>query len=236
MNSAPSYTIHDLPQDERPRERLAKHGTEALSSTELLAIILGNGTRGMSVLHLAQQLLSHFGGLEKLVDATIAELCQIRGIGKAKALQLQSVFGLCKRMKSVTEEKKPIIDSPWHVYQLLKDTIALEKQEHFVVIMQDARGCMIKYEVVAMGTLTETLVHPREVFYPAIRNKAAAILVAHNHPSGDPEPSTEDLEITEKLYEAGLLMDIPLLDHIILVPQRFISLRERGLKCFRRHT
>ncbi|MFA6916251.1 MAG: DNA repair protein RadC [Parachlamydiales bacterium] len=227
-----SYTIHDLPQAERPRERLLKHGSEALSSAELIAIILGNGTRGTSVLQLAQQLLSSFGGLEKLVDATLSELCQVKGIGKAKGLQLQSVFGICKRIKTVTPQEKPTIDSPWHVYNLLKDTIALAKQEHFIVIMQDTRGCMIHQEVVAIGTLTETLVHPREVFYPAIRNKAASILVAHNHPSGDPEPSLEDIEITEKLCEAGLLMDIPLMDHLIIVPTRFVSLRQRGLKCF----
>lgn len=233
MSSA--YTIHDLPQAERPRERLLKHGTEALSTAELIAIVLGNGTRGASVLQLAQQLISTFGSLENLVDATIPELCQVKGIGKAKALQLQSVFGLCKRIKTVTPQDRSSLDSPWQVYQLLKNSIAIAKQEHFVVIMQDARGCMIHQETIAVGTLTETLVHPREVFYPAIRNKAASILLAHNHPSGDPEPSTEDVEITEKLCEAGLLMDIPVMDHLIVGADRFVSLRQRGLKCFLRN-
>lgn len=228
----PSYTIHQMPLEERPRERLVRYGSRMLSAAELIAIVLGNGTRGTSVLQLAQNLLAHFGSIDQLAEATLSELCKVKGIGIAKAVQLQAVFGLGKRMLDKKETVKVKIDNPWLVYQLLKEEFASQKQEHFIVVLQDVRGCLICYEAVAIGTLTETLVHPREVFYPAIRNNAASILIAHNHPSGDPEPSKEDIAVTEMLCEAGTLMNIPVLDHLILTATRFISLRQHGLKCF----
>lgn len=227
-----NYTIHDLPATERPRERLIHQGVAALSTTELLAIVLGNGTRGSSVLHLAQELLASFGGIENLAEATVAELCQVRGIGKAKAVLIKAVFGLHQKMPAEKNDARQPIDSPWQAFQLLKNPYAFAHQEHFIIVMQDTRGCCIGHEVIAVGTLNETLVHPREVFYPAIRHKAASVLLAHNHPSGDPEPSPEDIEITEKLCSVGDLMDIPVLDHIILANHRFVSLRQKGIRCF----
>lgn len=232
MKDPAFLTIHDMPLSERPRERLMRCGTNSLSTAELIAIILGNGTRGTSVLQLANQLLSHFGGLDNLVDATAAELCQVKGIGQAKALQLQAALGLAKRILKKDVPYRPRIDTPLQAYSLLKDPYSFAKQEHFIVILQDVKSFLISVEVVAIGTLDETLVHPREVFYPAIRHKAASIVIAHNHPSGDPDPSKEDLIVTEQLCRAGRLMSIPVVDHVILGAERYVSLRQQGLKCF----
>ncbi len=227
-----SLTIHQMPKEERPRERLTRYGSQALSSSELIAILLGNGTRGSSVIQLAQVLLSHFGSLESLADATVIELCQVKGIGQAKAIQLKAAFDLGRRALVPKEETKPRLDTPIQAYKLFRDSYAYAKQENFIVVLQDVKGYLICWEVVAVGTLTETLVHPREVFYPAIRHKAATLLVVHNHPSGDPEPSEEDLAITRKLCEVGKVMDIPLVDHLIITPTKYVSLRERGIKYF----
>lgn len=228
-----SFTIHDLPESERPRERLLHHGSLALSTAELLAIVLGNGTRGASVLQLSQNLLAYFGGIDKLADATISELCEVRGIGKAKAIQIKAMFGIGQRLAPEKSKEKIRIDSPWQAYQLLKDPYAFAHQEHFIVLMQDTRGCCLGHEVVSVGTLNETLIHPREIFYPAIRHKAASIVIAHNHPSGDPEPSQEDLVVTQRLCEVGSLMEIPVLDHLIIAGNRFVSLRQKGINCFK---
>ncbi len=225
--------IRHMPESERPRERLLHHGTPSLSTAELIAIVLGNGTKGASALQLAHQLLSFFGGVEHLIDATVPELCQVKGIGRAKAVQIKAALGLGQRAAAHRQQEKVKIDSPWHVFQLLKDQYGSARQEHFIVLMQDTRGCSLGHEVIAIGTLNETLVHPREVFYPAIRHKAASIVVAHNHPSGDPSPSTEDFEVTERLCDAGRLVEIPLIDHIIITSSHFISLRQKGLKCFK---
>lgn len=226
------YTLHHIPEEDRPRERLVKYGTGILSATELIAIILGNGTRGNSVLQLAQQLLMKFGSLENLSEATLQELCKVKGIGIAKAVQLHAAFGLGKRLERKVISKTRI-DNPWHVYQLLKEEFASAKQENFIVVLEDVKGCFIGKEVIAVGTLTEALVHPREVFYPAIRHKAAAIVIAHNHPSGDPEPSKEDIDITQTLCQVGKLMDIPVLDHLILTSTNYVSLRQQGLAFFK---
>ena len=228
-----AYTIHDMPEEERPRERLHAFGAEALSTAELLAIVLGNGTRGQSVVQLAQSLLAKFGSLETLATATLAELCQVKGIGKAKALELQAVFNIGRRLQNKEARISKRIDNPWQAYQLLKDPYAYALQEHFIIVMLDAKGIVLQHEVISIGTLTETLVHPREVFYPAIRNKAVSLFLAHNHPSGDPEPSQEDLDITAQLCQVGKMMEINIVDHIILAGERFISLRQRGLTCFK---
>lgn len=226
------YTIQALPPEERPRERLARTGAEALSTAELVAIILGSGTRGASVLHLAQQLLATYGSLEKLAEATVTELCQLKGIGDAKALQLKAAFGLGLRLYNRGYAPRCHLATPWHAYQLLREPYAMASQEHFLALLQDTKSCLISCEVIAIGTLNETLVHPREVFHPAIRHRAASLIVAHNHPSGDPEPSPADITLTTQLCQVGALVEIPVVDHLILARERFVSLRQRGLPCF----
>lgn len=222
------YTLQDLPVDERPRERFLLHGPESLSASELIAIILGSGMKGRSVLHLAQDILSHFGSLNQLAEATVEELCQIKGVGKIKALQLKAIFSLGTRLAKQATAPKYRIDHPLHAYNLVKDAIQNEKREIFLVILQDVKGYAITYETVSIGTLSNSLVHPREVFYPAIRHKAASMILVHNHPSGDPTPSKEDIKVTRLLTDAGTLMGIPINDHIVIGHGSYSSLRQLG--------
>lgn len=223
------YSIHSLPVDERPRERLYNRGAEALSNSELLAIILGSGMRGKSVIQLSQELLSKFGGLEQLAEATIEELCEVKGLGRAKAIQLRALVSLAGRLSQKTQSVKMKIDHPQSAYNLVRDELESQKKEVFSVVLMDVKGFVINRQVVSIGTLSHSLIHPREVFYPAVRHKAASILLAHNHPSGDPTPSKEDIQVTEKLIEVGKMMGIPVRDHIIVVRDRFTSLRQEGL-------
>lgn len=229
MNELQSgYSIHQLPETERPRERLMRYGTESLSAVELIAIVLGSGTKAVPVLQLAQLIVARFGGLQQLADATIEELCQIKGIGVAKAIQLRAAFNLGMRIARSTVSPKFKIEHPVHAYQLVKDELQLEKREHFVVILQDAKGCLIGHHIVSIGTLTHAPVHPREVFYPAIRHKAASLILVHNHPSGDLTPSKQDLELTHQLIAAGTLVGIPVNDHLIISERGYLSLRQKG--------
>lgn len=225
-----SYNLKELPLAERPRERLLRHGTDVLSSMELIAVILGSGTRGKSVLALSQELISHFGSLNHLSDATVEDLCQVKGLGKAKAMQLKAALSLGCRMnreKSTLNEK---LDTPLKAYLWVRDFVTQEKKEVFGVILLDARGGAIRWEIVSVGTLTQTLAHPREVFYPAIRHLAASLILVHNHPSGDPTPSKEDCHLTRRLISASHSISIPILDHLIICKRGFISMKESGLR------
>ena len=222
------YSIQHLPEEERPRERLMRFGAESLSPAELIAIILGSGSKTKPILQLAHEIVARFGGLRALAEATLAELLEIKGVGLAKAIQLKAAFNLEMRASKQVIKAKYRIEHPSHAYYLLKDELEHEKRELFVVILQDVKGYVICHEVVSIGSLSQTLVHPREVFYPAIRNKAASLIVAHNHPSGDPTPSLQDLELTKILVEASRLMSIPLHDHLIIGQQHYVSLRQQG--------
>ncbi len=222
------YSIQHLPEEERPRERLMRSGAESLSTSELIAIILGSGTKAKPILQLAHEIVARFGGLRQLAEATLSELLEIKGIGIAKAIQLQAAFNLGMRASKQVVTPKYRIEHPLHAYYLLKEELEHEKRELFVVILQDIKGYVICHEIVSIGNLSQTLVHPREVFYPAIRHKAASLIVAHNHPSGDPTPSSQDFTLTKTLVEASLLMSIPLHDHLIIGQQRYISLRQEG--------
>lgn len=222
------YSISRIPEAERPRERLQQHGAEAMSNADLLAIILGSGSKSVPVLQLAQDIMEHFGSLPKLAEATIEELCHIKGLGKAKATQLKACFSIGNRISKLALPVKYRIEHPIHAYHLIKDLLEHEKREIFYVIMQDAKGYVINHQVVAIGTLSQTLVHPREVFYPAIRHKASSIIIAHNHPSGDPTPSKQDYEVTKVLIEAGKVIGIPVKDHLIIGLQTFESLRQKN--------
>lgn len=220
------YNIHQLPTEERPRERLVQHGPESMSTTELVAIILGSGTKGMPVMQLAQELIVHFGSLKSLSEATIAELRQIKGVGLTKAIQLKAIFSLINRLGRHITPPRYRIDHPLHAYHLLKDDLHHEKRELVVAVLLDVKSYLISHEVVSIGTLSNSLVHPREVFYPAIRHKAASLILAHNHPSGDPSPSPEDLAVTKTFIKIGQMMGIPLNDHIIIGEDSYVSIRQ----------
>jgi DNA repair protein RadC len=221
-------SLKSLPTEERPRERMVREGISALSLVELIAIILGSGMHGKSVLRLSQEILERFGGLEKLLDASLIELMQIKGIGRAKAIQLKAVFGIALKCRKPLASHKYLISSAREAYELAQSEIAHIPQEVLLVILRDVRGNLIHFEQVSMGTLSQVLVHPREVFYPAVRYKAHSLIIAHNHPSGDPKPSQADLELTRVLIQASHVMCIALDDHLIVCRDRFVSLHEMG--------
>ena len=216
-----------LPEQERPRERLARYGSDALSSIELLAILLGSGTQNRSVLQLAADLLGHFGTLNALAEASLEELKQVKGIGQAKAVQLKAAFGLFLRVEM--KKRGVPLDTPESVYELICAELSHQKVEMLMVVLRDVRKCYIHREIIAKGTLTELLMHPREIFHLAIRHRAHSVIVAHNHPSGDPTPSTRDLEMTQLLAAAGKVVGIELSDHLIIGWEVFVSFYKRGL-------
>ena len=221
--------IRDLPVGERPRERLARAGEGALSTTELLAIILRTGTGGESVLNMATRLLSRYNGLPGLARASFAELESEKGLGEAKTSQLKAALELGRRMLLAAPEDRFIVRSPADVAQLLMAEMTHLEQEHFRVLYLDTRNRLIGSETVYVGSLNASHIRVGEVFRDAIKRNCAAIIVVHNHPSGDPTPSPEDVEVTRQLVAAGNLLDIEVLDHLIIGQQRFVSLRERGL-------
>lgn len=224
-----SYSIQDIPEEERPRERLLRHGAESLTHVELLAILLGSGTKATPVLQLAQQLISSFGSMHGIGEATISELCSIKGLGQAKALQLKAAINLGLRAARKALPIKYRIDIPLHAYNLVREELESEKRELLIIILKDIKNFVITHHVVSIGTLTQTLVHPREIFNPAIRHNASSLILAHNHPSGDTTPSKEDLEMTNQLIEAGKLIGIPVHDHLIIGHQNYLSLRKYGV-------
>lgn len=224
------YSIQHLPATERPRERLLKHGSDAMTVAELIAIILGSGMKGMPVLQLAQEIIARFGADQQLADATIEELCTIKGLGMAKALQLKAALSLGVRVAKNSGPRKVKIDGPEHAYQAIKEQLEHEPQELVAVLLLDVKCNLICNQIVAVGTLSNALVHPREIFYPAIRHHASSLILAHNHPSGDPTPSKQDIELTEALVESGQLIGIPINDHIIIGKQKYVSLRQHGVK------
>jgi len=222
-------TIKDLPVDERPRERLARVGEGALSTAELLAIILRTGMGGENVLAMATRLISRYGGLPGLARASFAELQAEKGLGKAKTAQLKAALELGRRMLLVAPEDRFVVRSPADVAQLLMAEMGHLEQEHFQVLYLDTRNRLLGSETVYVGSLNASHIRVSEVFREAIKRNCASIIVAHNHPSGDPTPSPEDVEVTRQLVAAGHLLDIEVLDHLIVGQQRFVSLRERGL-------
>lgn len=202
-------------------------GYDALSLAELFAIILGSGTKEKSVLELSNELVSRFKTLNQLLDASIVELMQIKGIGKAKAIQLKAIFGIVLRCQKLTV-MTPLISSHQEAYLIAKAEIEHCKQEVLLVLLRDVKGQLIHREQVASGTLSQVLAHPREVFYPAIRYKAHSLILAHNHPSGDPTPSSADLDLTRMLMQSGRLLGISLDDHLIIGRNSYTSLHQKG--------
>lgn len=225
-----SFTIHDLPVSERPRERLQRFGVEALSAQEILALILGRGIAGESVIVTAQRLLSKFGSLKGIAGASLEELAQIKGIGLAKAAQIKAAFELANRMESHPElGTKPSVKTPDEVVNLVRGRLKGKKKEYFIVLLLDTRGQLIKSSEISVGSLDASIVHPREVFKEATAASAASVIFVHNHPSGDPTPSEEDVKLTERLAEAGEIMGIDVLDHIIICDNKYLSLKREGL-------
>jgi len=227
-NGALWLTIKDLPEEERPRERLLQHGPAALSTAELLAILLRTGRRGENALQLAHRILQHCEGLSGLGRIPAHELARIPGVGPAKAAQIQAALELGRRVAAAAPEERPLVRSAHEAYMLLADMADLE-QETLRTILLDTRGRVVAIPTIYVGNVNTTLVRPAEVFREAIRRNAVSMIVAHNHPSGDPEPSPEDVALTRDLIAAGQLLGIRVLDHLIIGRGRYTSLRERGL-------
>ena len=232
MTAERSYTVRDLPQSDRPRERLMRLGPEALSSAELLAIIMRTGARGDSVLMTSQKLLSELGNLQSIAQASVAEICRVRGIGEAKAIEIKAALELGKRLYDpdygLDGPGKPV-QTPEEAYKSMQSKLSGKKKEHFYVLCLNTRGRVNDTRQVSIGNLDSSLVHPREVFKDAISTLASTVILVHNHPSGDLEPSAEDINLTKRLVEAGELLGIPVIDHIIVSDKGYISLKSRNL-------
>ena len=224
-----SFTIHDLPAEERPRERLKKFGSQALSGPELLALVIGRGVAGKSALIIAQELLRRFKSIKGISEATLEELSGISGIGLAKAAQLKACFELGKRQDLEDAPSKYELTNPQSVVKAVRASIQDKAKEHFKLVLLNVRNSILATSTISVGTVNASLVHPREVFKKAIAHGASSVVLAHNHPSGNPEPSEDDVKLTQRLVEAGRLLGIEVLDHIIVTNRNFVSFKERGL-------
>jgi DNA repair protein RadC len=229
--SGPEYhlTIKSLPAEVRPRERMKSAGPGALSSVELLAITIGSGWRDESALELANRILLDPRGLRLLAELPLEDLCRIKGIGIARATQIKAAVEIGKRLACLSPEIRPTIHSPQEVSTLVMEDMCYLDREHFRVILLNTKNQVLAVETISIGILNSSLVHPREVFKRAVQHSAAAVILLHNHPSGDPAPSAEDLEITRRLSEAGKLIGIEVLDHIIIGDHVFVSLKDKSL-------
>jgi DNA repair protein RadC len=214
---------------DRPRERLIQIGERSLATPELLAIIIRTGVGGENVIRLAERTLAHFNGLTGLARASISELKQVKGIGTAKAVEIKASLELGKRLAAATPAERPTVTSPADAANLLMAEMSLLEQEHLRLILLDTRNHVLAAPTVYIGSLNTSVVRVGELFRAALRENAAALIVVHNHPSGDPSPSPEDVRVTSQIVEAGKLLDIDVLDHIIIGHQRYVSLKERSL-------
>jgi DNA repair protein RadC len=225
----PGYRITDLAESERPRERLATLGAGALSNSELLAILLRTGIEGMNAVQLGQKLLKEMGGLTGLHRASYEQICHHQGIGPAKAAQLKAAVELGRRLAVAIPDEQPTIQSPDDAAGVLLYEMGALEQEHLWVLILDTRNRLIRKAEVYRGSLNSSLIRVGEVFRDAVRSNAAAIIVAHNHPSGDPTPSPEDVSVTQALVDAGRILDIEVLDHLVIGKNSFVSLKAKGL-------
>ncbi|MEW5899118.1 MAG: DNA repair protein RadC [Bacillota bacterium] len=218
-----------MPADLRPRERLLREGAQSLTDPELLAILLRTGTATSTALELAAVVLTHFNGLRGLVQASVEELSEIKGVGPAKAAQIKAALELGKRVATNAPERRAVIKTPEDAAGLVMEEMRHLDREHFRALLLNAKNQVIGQEVISIGTLNSSTVHPRELFKNAIKRSAAAIVLIHNHPSGDPSPSREDIEVTRRLIEVGHLIGIEILDHLIIGDNKFNSFRAKGL-------
>jgi DNA repair protein RadC len=225
-----NFTVRDLPQEERPRERLQRLGAESLSAQELLAVVLGRGIASESVVVTAQRLLDKFKTIRGIAEASIEELRQVRGVGPAKACQIRAAFELGNRWSAKPESaQNPSVSSPEDIYNELKGRARGKKKEYFWAVLLDTRNKIIKSLEISIGSLDTSIVHPRELFKEAISASASSIIVAHNHPSGNPQASQDDIKLTKRLKESGDIIGIEIVDHVILGEERFLSMKREGM-------
>lgn len=239
ISNIKSVSVRDLPKSERPRERFIEHGASKLSSPEILSLILNTGSKGESVMMLSQRLIMNFGSLSGIMNASLEDLKNVKGLGETKAAKLMACFEFAKRAvneQRVYEEKDEnlrkkynSVTSPDEIYRIINSKITNYSKEHFYVVSLDVRNNFIGIDEISVGTLTASLVHPRETFESAIKRHAAQIIIAHNHPSGNTDPSEDDLKITKRLVEAGKIMGIEVLDHLIITNKEFFSFKEKFL-------
>jgi len=227
-DALPTLMIRDVNIEDRPRERLLRQGAESLSNQELLAILLRTGTKEESVLVLANRVLNVFERLHHLKHATIEEMMAIKGIGEVKAIQLMAAIELGRRLAQKHNDEKFTIRSPQDAATYLMPDMTSLNQEHFVVLFLNIKNQIIHKQTIFIGSLNASIVHPREIFREAVKRSAASIICAHNHPSGVPTPSSEDIEVTKRIVEAGYIIGIELIDHVIIGDHQYISLKEKG--------
>lgn len=226
--------IKDLPLRERPRERLMQIGAESLDNTDLLGILLRTGLRGSSAIHLSEQLMRQFGSLQRLAKASLEELRKVPGVGPDKSVSLKAAFTLAQRMAREIQMESPLLDTPDRIADVLREDARMRDVEHFQVVLLNTRRKLISIVNITQGTLDSVLIHPREVFRAAVEHQASALVLTHNHPSGDPNPSEADIRVTRDLMRAGKILKIEVLDNIIMGQasegrsRDFISLRELG--------
>jgi DNA repair protein RadC len=225
----PTYRIADLQEGERPRERLAQLGAQSLKTAELLAILLRVGIPGENAVQVGERLLNESGGLPGIHRMSFDELCQQRGLGEAKAAQIKAAIELGSRMAQQTQGEHPTIHGPGEAADLVRYAMSALEQEVLKVLLLDTRNHVLRIQEVYQGSLNMSLVRVGEIFKQAIRLNAASIIVVHNHPSGDPTPSPEDVALTRAIVQAGKLLDIDVLDHLVIGGGKFVSLKEKGL-------
>ncbi|MGM1034705.1 MAG: RadC family protein [Bacillota bacterium] len=220
--------IRDYPKEERPRERFLQDGPQSLSNQELLALLLRTGSREESVLQLSVRLINSFKGLRLLKEASVEELTVIKGIGEAKAIQILASVELGRRINNLNDQDRYVIRSPEDGANYCMEEMRFLSQEHFVCLYLNTKNQVLQKTTVFIGSLNASIVHPREVFKEAFKRSAASIICLHNHPSGDPSPSREDIEVTKRLVECGKIIGIEVLDHIIIGEHKYVSLKEKG--------
>ena len=227
----PTYNpmLRDMAEQDRPRERLLQVGERALSTAELLAIILRTGSGGENVLRLAERLLITFKDLPGLARASVAQLTEVKGIGPAKAIEIKAALEIGRRLLTMAPLEKPRVTAPADAANLLMSEMSLLEKEHLRLVLMDTRNNVIGTPTIYVGSLNTSVIRVGELFRAAIKENAAAFIVAHNHPSGDPTPSNEDIAVTKRIVEAGNLLNVEVLDHIIIGHNNFVSLKERGL-------
>lgn len=222
-------TIKQLPTHERPRERLIQSGDEHLTDAELLGIIIRDGTTNYSAVDLAKKLLSEYGDFRRLSLASVGELCKIKGIGPARAAQIKASLAIAKRFSTISVKPLQQFKCSNDIFGHFHERLRGRKQEIFLIVLLDNKNRIMKELTISSGSLTSSIVHPREVFNPAIKESAASVVFVHNHPSGDPEPSKEDIQMTQRLLEAGNIVGIRVLDHIIIGNECFVSFKDKGI-------
>lgn len=222
-------TIKDLPPGERPRERLVQNGPSALSDAELLAILIRTGTTRETAVQLAERVLVELGGLYELPRKAYEEFAGIPGLGLAKAATVLSAMELARRVSTRLRADLPAVTSPADAATLVMEDLRHKMREHFQILLLDTKHKVVGIEEISVGSLNASLIHPREVFRPAIRKACACLILVHNHPSGDPTPSREDLEVTRRLCDAGRLVGIEVLDHVVIGDGCYISLKDKGM-------